>query len=250
MTIIKLDAIDSTSSYLSALWRQGLFAPPVAVYTSNQTAGRGRRGDLWQSDPHKNLTISFLLDYCSKDATQSFALIMQTSLVVMRLLGQLGVPDLAIKWPNDIMSGAKKICGILVERALLGSQSSPFVVGVGINVNQHHFEGLTHATSVMLKINEIHDIDGLARRLSASVEEAMSGQLELEPQAYVALLSQFEEVLYQKGDYCEVSVNQGDYQRVKILGINQDGRLQVQDANQHHFLLDSSETRFVYAEKC
>ena len=148
------------------------------------------------------------------------------------------------------MSGAKKICGILVERALLGSQSSPFVVGVGINVNQHHFEGLTHATSVMLKINEIHDIDGLARRLSASVEEAMSGQLELEPQAYVALLSQFEEVLYQKGDYCEVSVNQGDYQRVKILGVNQDGRLQVQDANQHHFLLDSSETRFVYAEKC
>ncbi len=249
MTIIKLDAIDSTSSYLSALWRQGLFAPPVAVYTSNQSAGRGRRGDAWQSEPYKNLTISFLLDYCSKDATQSFALIMQTSLVVMRLLGQMGVPNLAIKWPNDIMSGSKKICGILVERAILGSQSSPFVVGVGINVNQQDFETLTHATSVRLKTNETHDIDALARRLSTSLEESMGGQIELEPLAYVALLNQFEEVLYRKGDYCKVSVNRADYQTVRIIGVTSEGRLRVQDTDGHQFLLDSAETRFIYAEK-
>jgi len=250
MTIIKLDAIDSTSSYLSALWRQDLLAPPVAVYTSNQLAGRGRRGDSWQSEPYKNLTISFLLDYCSKDATQSFALIMQTSLVVMHLLGQLGVPNLAIKWPNDIMSGSKKICGILVERALLGSQSSPFVVGVGINVNQQDFESLTHATSVRLKTDETFDIDALARRLSTSLEEATNGQIQLEPLAYVALLNQFEEVLYRKGDYCEVSVNRADYQTVKIVGVTSEGRLRVQDTNEREFLLDSAETRFVYAEKC
>ena len=49
MTIIKLDATPSTNTYLSALWRQGIFQPPVAVYTMDQTAGRGRRGGVWQS---------------------------------------------------------------------------------------------------------------------------------------------------------------------------------------------------------
>jgi BirA family transcriptional regulator, biotin operon repressor / biotin---[acetyl-CoA-carboxylase] ligase len=250
MTIIKLDAIDSTSSYLSALWRQGIFAPPVAVYTSYQTAGRGRRGEQWQSEPHKNLTISFLLDYCSKDPVQSFALIMQTSLVVMQLLEQLKVPDLAIKWPNDIMSGSKKICGILVERALMGSQSSPFVVGVGININQQRFDALSHVTSVTLETNQVQAVDDLARRLTALVEEVMTQSLVLEDQAYTSLLMRFEEFLYQKGNHCEVSINQGSFETVKILGVNEDGRLKIQDKRLNLRLLDSAETQFNYAAKC
>jgi BirA family biotin operon repressor/biotin-[acetyl-CoA-carboxylase] ligase len=249
MTIIKLDAIDSTSSYLSALWRQGIFAPPVALYTNYQTAGRGRRGEQWQSEPHNNLTISFLLDYCSKDPLQSFALIMQTSLVVMQLLEQLEVPDLRFKLPNDIMSGSKKICGILVERALMGSQSSPFVVGVGINVNQERFDTLSHVTSVALETNQVQAVDDLARRLTALIEDVMTQSSVLEDQEYTSLLMRFEEYLYQKGNHCEVSIRQGLFETVKILGVNKDGRLKIQDTQLNVRLLDSADSQFNYVAK-
>ena len=250
MTIIKLDATPSTNSYLSALWRQGIFEPPVAVYTLDQTAGRGRRGEVWQSESGKNLTISFLLPDPTNEFSQSFAVIVHVSLLVYQWLEQLQVPDLKIKWPNDIMAGSKKICGILVERALLGASASPFVVGIGINLNQEHFKALEHATSVRNETGKSLDVDEMARSLSALVEKRFSEIQDLNAKEYSRLIERFESHLYQKGECCCVAVQDNSFHNVTILGVNEDGRLRVRDPNGEVLFLDSAETHFDYSAKC
>ena len=250
MTIIKLDATPSTNTYLSALWRQGIFQPPVAVYTVDQTAGRGRRGEVWQSESGKNLTISFLIPNPTTQFSHSFAVIVQVSLLIHQWLEQLQVPNLKIKWPNDIMAGSKKICGILVERALLGASASPFVVGVGINLNQQHFKALDHVTSVVNETGKHLDIDEMARSLSALVENGFSDALELDTKEYSRLIQRFESRLYQMGERCCVAIQDNSFQNVTILGVNEDGRLRVRDPLGEVLFLDSAETHFDYAAKC
>lgn len=249
MTTIKLDAIDSTSSYLSALWRQGLFAPPVAVYTYHQTAGRGRRGDLWQSEANKNLTISFLIDFKTKSLKHSFGIVMQTALTVVRFLEEFQVPELKIKWPNDIMSGDQKLCGILVERALQGAQSSPFVVGIGINVNQEDFESLPHATSMKLRTEKTYDLDTLSSALVHQIENTFEQQSLQDELEVAQLLSQFNKLLYAKGQFCAVTIDQHLNQKVKILEVTDEGNLRVEDLESKQFLLESASVHFDYAEK-
>lgn len=250
MTIIKLDATPSTNSYLSALWRQGIFEPPVAIYTMDQSAGRGRRGEVWQSEPGKNLIISFLLPDPTNEFSQSFSVIVQISLLIYQWLEQLQVPDLKIKWPNDIMAGSKKICGILVERALLGASASPFVVGIGINLNQEHFKELEHATSVLNETGKCFDIDEMARSLSALIENRFSEIQDLKANQYSRLIQRFESHLYQMGERCCVAVQDNSFQNVIILGVNEDGRLRVSDPQGEVLFLDSAETHFDYAAKC
>lgn len=250
MTIIKLDATPSTNTYLSALWRQGIFQPPVAVYTMDQTAGRGRRGGVWQSEAGKNLTISFLIPDPTTQFSHSFAVIVQVSLLIHQWLEQLQVPNLKIKWPNDIMAGSKKICGILVERALLGGSASPFVVGVGINLNQEHFNAIEHATSVVKETGKYLDVDEMARSLSELVEKGFSEPLELDVNQYSRLIQRFESQLYQMGEHCCVAIQDGSFQHVTILGVHEDGRLRVRNSQGEVLFLDSTETRFDYAAKC
>jgi len=113
-----------------------------SVYTDTQTKGRGRTGHTWESEPGKNAAFSILIK--DKDIVAKYNLIsIVTGIAVAAYLENVGIDNVQLKWPNDVLVNGKKICGILLE----GSIPNYLIVGIGINVNQTKFEGF-EATSL------------------------------------------------------------------------------------------------------
>lgn len=144
MTSIEwLDTCASTNSELAA---RGDAPAGTVVATRSQTAGRGQRGNTWESAPGANLTFSLLLRPQMLPAARQFEMSMIVSIavadVIDAVLADAGVVRrAAIKWPNDIYIDDSKVCGILIENTLSGSSIERSIVGVGLNVNQRQFVG-------------------------------------------------------------------------------------------------------------
>ena len=110
-----------------------------ALLALTQTAGRGQRGNTWESEPHKNITMSVMLRPTDLPAIRQFEISQAVALAVVDLLERLMIKDVKVKWPNDVYVGDKKICGILIENSLNGAMISRSIVGIGLNVNQTKF---------------------------------------------------------------------------------------------------------------
>ena len=133
-----LEEADSTNNVLLRHIRDYDNLSVVAAVT--QTAGRGQRGNRWVSAPGDNLTFSLLLRPEGLPVREVMAVTCLATLAVRDRLREEGVPAV-IKWPNDIYVGKKKICGMLVENGLEGTDVDWSVVGIGINLNQTEFPG-------------------------------------------------------------------------------------------------------------
>ena len=144
--LIQLDSIDSTNSYANGLLKGTKVVNGTAVLTHHQHNGRGQRSNTWTTEPGKNLTCSVIL-LSNVPVKYSFYLNIVVSLAVRKALSDLGL-DVEIKWPNDILIGRKKVCGILIENQISGTRINSSVVGIGLNVNQENFDDLPRATSL------------------------------------------------------------------------------------------------------
>lgn len=101
--------------------------------TLQQTAGRGRFERRWESGSGKNLTFSFCVQPHGRDEDRA-TLAMAVALGVSDFLVSEGLTA-CTKWPNDVLVGDRKICGILAELCHSGTGRVAMVVGVGLNVN-------------------------------------------------------------------------------------------------------------------
>ena len=140
-----LPEVTSTNDLLKAEAEEGIAQPGEILITEHQTVGRGRLDRIWESPPGKSLLFSMLL----KPEIHGL------KLQLMGLLTSLGIQEgladylgenevqperfiqaLRLKWPNDIMVGRRKLCGILSDAGLDNRGQGFVVVGVGVNVNQ------------------------------------------------------------------------------------------------------------------
>ena len=177
MNIIKVDATNSTSTLIASLFRSGVIEIPSALYTNDQTGGRGRLERPWNSEPGKNLTISYVFPDFGSSPKSVFRAMRQITWSVLEILEAVRIPDLSVKWPNDIMAGDRKIAGILIERSLRQGKSSFVIVGIGLNVNQVSFKDEYKATSMCELTQKDFEIDPLAYGLSVSiVNHLLQGQ--------------------------------------------------------------------------
>ena len=111
-------------------------APDGAVVVAgHQTRGRGRRARTWDAPAGLGLSASFVLrpDW---PAAQAPRLAIVAGMAAFHALEKAGVRELRVKWPNDVLAGGRKICGVLVEPRLGGDRIEFAVVGIGINVGQ------------------------------------------------------------------------------------------------------------------
>lgn len=142
------ESIGSTNIQAKLLAEEGACHGTLAVAES-QTAGRGRRGRVWQSPPGINLYFTLLIkpDF-APDKASMLTLVMALS--VKEAVDQVCGTEAGIKWPNDIVLNGKKITGILTEMSLQGEYIQHVVIGVGINVGKQEFapELLEKATSI------------------------------------------------------------------------------------------------------
>lgn len=145
-----LPEVASTNTWMLDTLARGVeMVDESVVYTLRQTAGRGQVGNVWESEPDKNIAFSMLL--CPKflPIRDQFVISEICSLGVIEgvedmLKQKCQNPDdlaLSIKWPNDIYAGDLKLGGILIENRLMGSVLSNAVLGVGLNVNQNVWLG-------------------------------------------------------------------------------------------------------------
>ena len=132
------DELDSTNDQLKRLLAQDPQLPEGTVVAARyQTAGRGRDGRSWLSEPDTNLMFSLLVRGRKSDESPA-TLTLAVGVGIARFLKERHKLHISLKWPNDVLIEGKKICGILCEAAVEpgGSADSPsFIVGVGLNVN-------------------------------------------------------------------------------------------------------------------
>lgn len=142
MELIHLPEVASTNSYLRALLEQ---QPELTQYTTvdayAQVAGRGQRGNSWESEAGQNISCSILLRPLLPEGATTFDLNIAVSLALHDTLSHYLAPELIrIKWPNDIIiSGQRKIAGLLIENEWLGAQLEYSIIGIGLNVRQTTF---------------------------------------------------------------------------------------------------------------
>ena len=165
------EELDSTSDRLLAVkdLPPGRFDACLAEF---QRAGRGRRGRRWLAPFASGLCLS--VNWTFRDAPAALgALSLASGVAVLRALRRVGFHDLALKWPNDIVYGTKKLGGILID--LRGEAAGPayVVVGVGINLR------LPTATKAALRaegleatdLAEIGSVPGRSFAVSALINE-------------------------------------------------------------------------------
>ena len=146
MKIIKIDAIDSTNIFLKKFVKENNQISRLAVRADYQTKGRGRMNSKWHSEKGMNLTGSIFFGKIKINNIDIFEINKIVCLAVLQVLKYYEIPELKIKWPNDILSEKKKIAGILLESVIRGKNILGLIIGVGININQKNFEKLPCAS--------------------------------------------------------------------------------------------------------
>lgn len=134
------ERLTSTNTVLTECLKAGEELPSGFVLAARQqTAGRGRYERKWVSRSGRDLTFSFLLR-TRVGFPRVLSLPMATALGVAVVLEAFGI-EVQTKWPNDLLVGGRKICGILAERGERSQgEESAVVVGVGLNVNMDQTE--------------------------------------------------------------------------------------------------------------
>ena len=131
------ETLDSTNTQIGQMAIQGAEHGTVVV-ADKQTAGKGRRGRVWESLSGENIYMSILLrPEINVNQAPMITLVMAYS--VVKAIRKLGFTEAQIKWPNDIVISGKKVCGILTEMFTKDTGIDYVVVGVGINVNTKGF---------------------------------------------------------------------------------------------------------------
>lgn len=166
-TIHHFATLGSTNDYLKQLADAPEF---TCVIADEQTAGRGRRTRTWVSTPGAGLYLSVLLR--PPVSANSALLSLLAAVAVAETIAQYNVAELDIKWPNDVLIGERKVCGILVEGASSGAQAMRVIVGIGVNLNHQQFPPEISATATSLALQLGHPVDaaefrdGLLARLT------------------------------------------------------------------------------------
>lgn len=232
---IRLDGVGSTNNYAAEMLRQ-VGTPEGLLITANyQSAGRGQRSNVWQSEAGKNILCTYILKPTWLAIERQFSLNKAVALAVQRTIQTFCAHDLvSIKWPNDILVNDSKVAGILIENTLSGGQIVSSLTGIGMNVNQLHMsvEGRN--------VCSIADVLKIAVSLEA-VQDELSSQLEAN---YLRLRigkdslidAAFSSVLYKRDEECAFETAEG-LRRFFVRGVTSQGQIIVEDSlgNQHRF---------------
>lgn len=241
MNLRLLESVDSTNNYAKA--NAASLPSPTMVVAREQTAGRGQRGNSWESEPGANLTFSVFVRLPGFPARRQFAVSEAVALAVADTLGVFGV-QAKVKWPNDIYVGDRKICGILIEHALMGAELMHTVIGAGINVNQKRFlSPAPNPVSMRQLLGKETPVVAVREKVAARLEAAF---LRLgDEEGRLGVHREFLRRLW-RGDgnaYPFRDASTGEVFKAVIAGIDPDGplRLRLADGEEREYLFKQVE---------
>ncbi|HEY4616909.1 MAG TPA: biotin--[acetyl-CoA-carboxylase] ligase [Flavobacterium sp.] len=223
MKVIKLDAIDSTNEFLKGLSNGQLLENFTVVTAENQTKGKGQMGSVWDSEVGKNLTMSVFIKDSLSDVNQIFKLNVGVVLAVVQALETFNIPNLMVKWPNDIMSYNFKIGGILIENSIKSDGTVHSIVGLGINVNQVNFENLPKASSLAVICDRQFDKEKILFEIIGKMKQNIAIMNE-DP---VSLWLEYTDRLFKKGIPMPFKDSSNQNFMGIIQGVSSYGKLQI-----------------------
>ncbi len=225
MFLIKLNATDSTNSYIKDLAQKQDLNDFTVVVAKYQKKGRGQMGTMWESESGKNLTFSVFTKFLNYEIDKQFYLSMAVSLALINVIKQYVNTPIYIKWPNDILAENNKIAGILIENTIKLNKIKSSIIGIGLNINQSEFsDSIKNVTSLRnllgKNVNEDVLLEEIIRKLKTNI-------LELENQNFDKIKIQYLKFLYKYNE----SANFIDYNDRKFIGkiidISKTGKLIV-----------------------
>jgi BirA family transcriptional regulator, biotin operon repressor / biotin---[acetyl-CoA-carboxylase] ligase len=169
--LIELHTVDSTNNYATGLVHAGMAQHGAAVFTHEQTKGRGQRNKPWISEGKNNIAISIILEPKGLSTSQVFLLSKAVAVGVLNFFNSYTRGSTSIKWPNDIYWCDRKAGGILIENIVQGGEWKYAIVGIGLNINQTDFRGLEHkAVSLRQITGKTFEPVMLAKQLCKSLD--------------------------------------------------------------------------------
>lgn len=226
----------------------------TVVYTDRQTAGRGQRGNSWESEPFKNVTMSILLRPENVAPNQQFWLSEISALAVERVLSKY-IGNVSIKWPNDVYYKDFKICGMLIEHSLSGGKINYTIPGIGINVNQRVF--LSDAPNPISLVNVLGHEVPTSEILDGLVDEILTMCDQL-PEKAEEIHCEFLSKLYRRDGFHEYQstirsasadglsvLEEGEHFQARIVNVHPDGMLDLMTTEGHIHTFAFKEVAFI-----
>ena len=231
--IVYLDEIESTNSYAIELIKDDSCRNAFVISADFQSAGKGQRLSSWMSDKYKNILLSIVIK-SPVNISYPFYLTALSSLCLIDLLEYIGIDDISIKWPNDILVDNKKIAGILIENKMRSNKILNTVIGIGLNVNQSKFPNFDReATSIINEKFIYSDIDHVLHKLLFFFERRYSHNILSQEKNVIC---EYINHLYLRDTTSLFEIN-GREMSAKIMSVTGDGRLIVDIDNEIHKLL-------------
>ena len=224
VNVVHYKEVDSTNAEARRLSVEGAESGLV-VTAKKQTAGKGRRGRSWESPADENLYLSILLrPSLEPEKAPMLTLVMAYS--VAKALQKEDIQVL-IKWPNDLVLSGKKVCGILTEMNLSGTQVEDVIVGVGLNVNTMKFPDELEDKATSLRKETLRELE--CGELLQLILKEFDKQYQrfLENQNLEFLQEDYNAMLINR-DREVMVLEPGKEYLAKALGINKFGELLVQ----------------------
>ncbi len=223
-TIVYVEEATSTNNMLASVATQFEHGTALAAHT--QTAGRGQRGNHWESEPGKNLTFSILLYPRGVVASRQFEISQVVAISTVKVLRSLlDTNDVCIKWPNDIYYLDRKLGGMLIENSIAGVSIDRSIVGIGINVNQTKFRSDAPNPVSMAQIaGREFDVDSVLEYLVTQIVNDFDAYEENPDGA--ALSARYRFMLWRSEGYWPYRDNvKGDIFNARIAAVDPGGQL-------------------------
>lgn len=196
--VIHISETNSTNNYLKELLQTQNVDEGTVVWADFQSAGKGQRGNGWESEAGKNILFSIVLFPGFIKAGEQFILSQIVSLAVANCLQEY-TEGISIKWPNDIYWNEKKICGILLENTILEDNIGHSVAGIGININQENFRSdAPNPVSLKQITNRDYNLEEI---LKTVVDNISMYYQQIKIGKTYSLIKQYKESLFRKDGY-------------------------------------------------
>jgi len=241
---IELQSIDSTNKYAMGLIHgnhlpdgQSEAQHGIAIFTHEQTAGKGQRGKNWISEKDLNIALSILLNPYPLRIQDQFRLSICVAVSVHEFFLKYAGDGTSIKWPNDLYWRDRKAGGILVEN-VIGAGQSPIgnwqwaIAGIGINVNQTSFpEYLPNPVSLKQITGKNYQPVELAKELCSIIEKNYQS---LTNGKFESVFTIYQDHLYKKDEKVKLKKDNRVFETM-IKGVSQTGQLITQHLTEERF---------------
>ena len=240
--IIKLNAIPSTNDFLKERYQKGDCIDGDLVWANEQTKGRGQRQRQWISTAENSLTFSVYRSYANFHSRNAFMVSAAVATGLINALKIIGIPDLKIKWPNDILSCNKKVAGILIENIFKKSQLKASIIGVGLNVNQLSFVDLPYAGSLASVTGKEWILEEIFDSLKEALESTLFSINTISKEHWI---EEYSNLLWKKDEVALFERNGTSFKAISR-GLSPEGFLLLENMEGESLILNSHQSRMLY----